>query len=237
MSQVEAKSSSESTPESKSSEPEFECGDEVVFRASFDPKLKEYSRWICTWVLSVLFFIVVLVCLIFLNRSILILGIGSCLVAFWWMLNSFELKRIASMKVTLTKSFLIIREGVWSEKEIMIPIDRIQDITVKQGPLDRRFGLFSIGIQTAGSSSPTAIPEGYVFGLQDAKGFRNKVIEQRVIFFGKSKAPSAPISSPSIGSAPSSSSDGETLKEMRDILVRMEELMKEMKLQGGWVKL
>lgn len=53
----------------------------------------------------------------------------------------------------LTESFILIRKGVFSNREITIPYDRIQDVYVDQDILDRMFGLYDVHLSSATLSS------------------------------------------------------------------------------------
>jgi membrane protein YdbS with pleckstrin-like domain len=46
---------------------------------------------------------------------------------------------------------VLIRRGVWWRAEVFVPRARIQHTEVKQGPLDRRWGMASVSLHTAGT--------------------------------------------------------------------------------------
>lgn len=48
---------------------------------------------------------------------------------------------------------LVIRRGVWWRREIHVPRSRIQHTDVSQGPLERRFGLATLHVFTAGTEN------------------------------------------------------------------------------------
>lgn len=52
-----------------------------------------------------------------------------------------------------TKTELIIRKGVFSRNEIILPFNRIQDIYVDQDILDRIFGLYDVHVSSATMAS------------------------------------------------------------------------------------
>ncbi len=103
---------------------------------------------------------------------IVFLGIFFALVAFsifmviwyptvWYNNFSFE----------LDQSGVKINSGVITKNERFIPYDRIQDLTIQSGYFDRRYGLSSIFIETAGSSPSYQgryyRPEGVIPGLRN----------------------------------------------------------------------
>lgn len=46
---------------------------------------------------------------------------------------------------------VLIRSGVWWRGELFVPRARIQHTEIQQGPLDRRWGMASVSIHTAGT--------------------------------------------------------------------------------------
>lgn len=53
----------------------------------------------------------------------------------------------------ITDRSLMIREGVWSTKEITLTFANAQNVRVTQGPLERFFGFSTVEIETAGGGS------------------------------------------------------------------------------------
>jgi len=81
----------------------------------------------------------------------------------------------------MTSSHLKVNHGIWTKKRATIPYSRIQNINIVNGLFDRIFGLYTIKVETAGS---TAIgkaaqgfgrPEGYIPGLKDPFAFEKKL--------------------------------------------------------------
>ncbi len=46
---------------------------------------------------------------------------------------------------------VLLKIGVWSRNEVWVPIVRLQHIDVHQGPLDRRWGMATLSLYTAGT--------------------------------------------------------------------------------------
>ena len=109
-----------------------------------------------------------------------------------------------------------VKKGVFFRKESTIPLNRITDLRLHDGPLMRHYGLRGLKVETAGSGGGQyASSEGDLIGVIDAEGFRNAVLEQRqrVIKAETGQAPAV-----AAASAPTS----DTLVEIRDILTRIE---------------
>lgn len=69
---------------------------------------------------------------------------------------------------------VVVRKGVFFTTTTRIPLRRVQDIHVRQGPLLRAFGLASIKLDTAGGFNVTRGPggftsEGQMPGIRDAE--------------------------------------------------------------------
>lgn len=52
----------------------------------------------------------------------------------------------------ITDEKVEFKHGIYYKKKIIIPISRIQHLTIKQGPLQKKFRLATLEIYTAGSS-------------------------------------------------------------------------------------
>ena len=93
-----------------------------------------------------------------------------------------------------------------------VPLDKIQDVAMKEGPLLRKLGLASLGVETAGSSNPQGA-DAQLVGVVDAPVFRDAILDQRdKVVEGQGKAPVEA----------SASSKDDVLVEIRDSLLRIE---------------
>lgn len=146
------------------------------------------------------------------------------------------------LRVVLTTRELKVRRGIMMIEEKSIPLEKITDLAVYQGPVMRRMGLKGIKVETAGQTSAgTALVQ--IVGIVDTDGFRDLVLEQRDRIADGDTAPAttAPSAAPS---APSAAASGaatgalagtagggaagadpvlmETVTEIRDLLRRIE---------------
>jgi uncharacterized protein len=79
------------------------------------------------------------------------------------------------------EEFLKLKFGAITEKHQLVPMTKIQSVSASQGPLMRRYGLYSISIETMGSShSIPALPEEVAMQLRDtiARFAKIKEVEQ-----------------------------------------------------------
>lgn len=139
--------------------------------------------------------------------------IGLILVPFWLIFGAIWAERYyKSLKLELTERTVVIKKGVWFRKELTIPFDKIQDISIHEGPLLKAFGIMSLRIETAGQrNATTGQSDADLTGLIDARGMRDRILALR-----DAQLNNVPQS------AAHSSSSQELLTEIRDALIRIE---------------
>lgn len=161
--------------------------------AAFSPKLKAYYFWsgVVTLTLTLV--------------GILALPLWA-VVGSWWARRHYE-----SLRMEVTDRAVIIGKGVFFKQELTIPLDKIQDISVREGPLLNALGLLGLRLETAGQRNmTTGKSEGDLVGLLEARHIRDVIIQRRDRL-ASSERPLAP------------SSDTNTLLiEIRDSLHRLE---------------
>lgn len=81
------------------------------------------------------------------------------------------------LQYRLYATHLFVHQGVFFVKRKSIPLDRITDIVLSQGPLLRFFGLWRLDIQTAGSGQQHA--EAYLHGLVNPEDAKEKILTAR----------------------------------------------------------
>lgn len=117
--------------------------------------------------------------------------------------------------LTLYADRIEFRSGVFNRRETDVPLERITDVAVVQGPLSRRFGFAGITVETAGQTRMQGTVK--LDALVNANEFREAVLKQRGLVSGKvpAAASAAPVSS-------ASSPGGDVFQEMRDLLRKIE---------------
>lgn len=171
-----------------------------LLSASFNPRVRSY------WLMSGTF-------------TLLISVIGIPLLLPWWILGMWITQRyLDRMECTLTKRSLIVRKGIMVRVEKTIPLDKITDLGMIQGPLMRVFGVHALSIETAGSTSQGALVK--LHGIENVESFRDRVLSQRDQLLEKGSGDRAALSAPSAAPVAAAES-GEAvalLKEIRDLL-------------------
>lgn len=164
----------------------------VLRKAQFDEKVKIYWLLQGAWIL-------------FISVA------GWILLPFWFLgLGQWLAKRRHDALVAeLGQRTLHFKRGHLFRVEKTIPLDKIQDVALVDGPLLRKFGLSAVRIETAGGSNQG--PDMVLDGVVDAQGFRDAILEQRDVVTDNAAA--APAAAGSVE---------ELLTEIRDILLRIE---------------
>lgn len=177
----------------------------ILRQAEFDPKVTTY------WILGP---VIVL--------SILIVTIPVAII-YALIARMFVHRHLANMSCALTEHTLDIKKGIWNKTESTIPLEKITDLQLFQGPIMRYFGLHGFKVETAGQSSPTGGSLVNIVGIADTKEFRRAVLDQRdqlaaggtlASAASVSRAPAAVVGDPQTT---------ELLAEIRDALHRIEQ--------------
>lgn len=175
--------------------------DTIILEATFNKKVCTY------WLLS---FTIVLVVTV----------VGIPLLLIWLPLGYFFTgKYLDRMQCVLTEKDLKVKKGIFVRVEKTIPLEKITDVGMVQGPIMRHFGIHQLTVETAGQSS--AGPLVSLTGINDAEEFRETVLAQRDMTRGgtQAAAPTEAAPGPAAG-------DQATLKDIHDTLLRIEEQLK-----------
>ncbi|NRA56849.1 MAG: PH domain-containing protein [Phycisphaerales bacterium] len=175
----------------------------VLREATFDPKLPTY------YLLSGMIPFIILIVTI--PIAILYYLIGRVLIE----------KYIDRLSCTLTERTLEIRKGLINRVESTVPLEKITDLQMIQGPIMRYMGLHGFKVETAGQSSG---PTGHLIsmvGIVDAKGFREAVLDQRdALSEGRVRSPQAEAAP--VGDSVAVEGVVEVLTDIRASLHRLE---------------
>jgi len=160
-------------------------GEELVVEASFDPAWKKYA--LVTSLIAMAFLGCILIVSVLLPdvvknerlRVVPLLIVVAPLTLWyqavkWWAARYFQ-----TLECYLTSRSLVYRRGIFWKTEKTIPLSRIQDLGMMQGPLMRRFGIHRLKIETAGQSTPGGTGEAALMGVVDALEFRDRVLGLR----------------------------------------------------------
>jgi len=133
--------------------------DTVLQTATFNPKVKTY--WIVVWVFVSAITVVGL-------PLVPIVGLIA------WLISSKVLKALSAK---LLERKLVVKRGVFFVVEKSIPLEKITDVALSQGPVMRFFGLYGLSFETAGQSAQGALVS--LVGVNDASLFREAILAQK----------------------------------------------------------
>jgi putative membrane protein len=172
----------------------------VIWDAEFNPRVTTY------WLL---------------NGALIMIAtiVGIPLVPLWFIIGWVVTGRyLKSHRCTLTNRSVKVARGVFVKREQTIPLDRITDVSLVQGPVMRVFDIEALSVETAGQSTPGSLVQ--LAGIKDGRKFRDAVLKQRDLVVGSEEDRRGPTRSEL---APASTEDQRALLEdIRDTLRRIE---------------
>lgn len=173
--------------------------DRIIQSASFNPKVKTY--WLINGVLILLATL-----------------IGIPLLLLWIPLGMYFTQRyLDRMECVLTAKTLKVKKGVLVRVEKTIPLEKITDMALVQGPIMRWLGIEKLTVETAGQSGAGALVS--LMGIEQAQNFREAVLDQRDRLAEKTDPADANPPAPAAGSGDAA------LQELRDSVLRIEALL------------
>lgn len=96
--------------------------------------------------------------------------------AVWSWISPFLLYK--NWRYDVDEEFLQLKSGVVNETHQLVPMTKIQSVATKQGPLLRKYGLFSVSIETMGSSHTIpALPKEIAIELRNQIAHYAKIKE------------------------------------------------------------
>ncbi|GFD90635.1 membrane protein [Tenacibaculum sp. KUL152] len=131
----------------------------IIISATFNPAVKTY------WLISLL-----------LVSTITVVGIPVLIISIplFFLISS---KILAAMSAIVTERKLVVKRGVFNKEEKSIPLEKITDVAMVQGPLMRVFNLYRLSFETAGQSAQGALVS--LIGINDAEAFRETILAQK----------------------------------------------------------
>ena len=169
----------------------------VLLRASFDSRLKTYGLLVGAGFIVVGVVTIPLVLIWF-------LGVGQAIIR----------RQYESLECELTERSLNFSRGFLVRIQKNVPLDKITDLAVIEGPILRYLGLVKLKVETAGQSSASGALLSLI-GIEEPLAFRDAVLRQRDLVTS-----AGPLPQPDVGGGDA------VLRDIRDSLVRIEALMR-----------
>lgn len=80
-----------------------------------------------------------------------------------------------SISYELTDQEIIVRKGIFTKSESVVPYHMVTNAALKRGPLDRWLGIGTVEVHTAGFSQQ-ATPEAHLSGLQEYESLHQELL-------------------------------------------------------------
>ncbi|MDP7003912.1 MAG: PH domain-containing protein [Candidatus Thermoplasmatota archaeon] len=157
-----------------------------IFSVEFDPKVKVY------WWLGAM-------------GGMVVTFIGIPLAILWLVIGiPVHNKQFQNLSCDLTDRSINMRMGWLFKKQQNIPLDKLTDVSIHEGPILNAFGVVRMHFETAGSA-PFILT-----GVKDGPSFRDRVLQQR-------------DSLSNITSSGQTTQSNDVLVEIRDLLQQINE--------------
>jgi membrane protein YdbS with pleckstrin-like domain len=143
------------------------------------PEKQQQSLWFIYWIIPFIIGITILsILLLFADKIVF----GLCLIA-WLTVMLLILLWIPafyrSLEYVIKNELVKAKGGVFWRKRVTVPLNKITNIDITQGPLERMFGIGTIHIQTAGAGGTEGSrAELKLLGIRDLEGIKDKIINR-----------------------------------------------------------
>jgi putative membrane protein len=106
------------------------------------------------------------------------IGILVALIYAWTVGKWLPTRQSGELRYWLEGSTLRVDQGVYFLKRKAIPLDRVTDVMLVQGPVMRRCGIWSLNIQTAGMGGQS-VAEAILYGIEEPERVRDLLLATR----------------------------------------------------------
>lgn len=100
-----------------------------------------------------------------------ILGVGALLAV--WLPVAVPGRQYRSWGYRAEEDELHVQSGVWTRSRTAVPFGRVQHIDLSQGPVERRYGVATLTLHTAGTRNSAVSLPG--LALADAETMRDEI--------------------------------------------------------------
>jgi putative membrane protein len=155
--------------------------------------------------------------------------VGIVLLPFWFLVGGAITRRyLQTYRCTLTNRSLKVARGWLVRMEKTVPLDRITDLGLVQGPIMRLLDIEALSVETAGQSSSGALVQ--LAGIKNGRAFRDAVLSQRDRVVGSQEERESQSVPPA---SPADAGHRELLESIRDTLLRIEQRLAETSSERG----
>ena len=178
---------------------------QIIFKAELHPKVLTYQALV--------------------NIAVLIITVvGIVFIPFWLIAWYGKYRGVytSDYSIALTDTGVFIRRGSIFKSETNIPLNRVTDVTVYQGPVMRMLGIHGVTVETAGQTKLAGAAN--LVGVIDSHEFRRQVLERIEIYKASQGA-----SAPAVSSTPAKPVVDEQTGLLKDILETLKRIEKQSK--------
>lgn len=173
-----------------------------ILSAEIDDRVKQYLFWTAMWI-----------------SAVTVVGIPfmPIIAIIYWAWYAPRYREFHTLE--LSETGVQSKRGVVFRSQTNVPLDRITDVAVHQGPLMRYFGVYKVTVESAGQTQLQGAAN--IIGVADPYDFRDAVLHN--VELVKQGAPDR-TSQVTDGTAAAADSGTQTqlLAEIRDLLAKIE---------------
>ena len=119
----------------------------------------------------------------------------------------------------LTETGVVSKRGVVFRSQTNVPLDRVTDVSVHQGPLMRAFDVYKLTVESAGQTQEQGAVS--IIGVVDPYDFRDAVLANAELH-KQGTAPESSTAVPTASMSPGTDAQTQLLTEIRDLLAKIE---------------
>ena len=175
----------------------------TLFGVEIDNHVKPYLFWYIVGVLAI---------------TIVGIAIIPFFAIFYWSWYAPRYREYHTLE--LTDTAVESKRGVVFRSQTSVPLDRITDVAVHQGPLMRRFDIYKVTIESAGQAHVEGAAS--IIGVVDPYVFRDAVMRRVDDVRSQSAGDAAAEARVEVVDEATSGEQLQLLREIRDLLAKME---------------
>ena len=167
-----------------------------------DPKANRYLFWTVMWITAV---------------TVVGIPFMPFIAIFYWAWYAPRYRQYHTLD--LTETGVESKRGVVFRSQTNVPLDRITDVSVHQGPLMRVFDVHKLTVESAGQTQEQGAVS--IIGVVDPYDFRDAVLANAELL-RQGATPESAVSAGATVARTGTDAQTELLAEIRDILARIE---------------
>ncbi len=173
-----------------------------VVSVDIDPRANRYLFWTVMWITAV---------------TVVGIPFMPFIAIFYWAWYAPRYRQFHTLD--LTKTGVVSKRGVVFRSQTNVPLDRVTDVSVHQGPLMRAFDVHKLTVESAGQTQEQGAVS--IIGVVDPYDFRDAVLANAELL-KQGTAPESSTARSTASLSPGTDAQTQLLTEIRDLLVKIE---------------